>query len=78
MPITSSAKKALRQDRRRNKVNRRVRNIMKLAVRAFTESPTKETLSRAYQAIDRTAKRNLIHKRKAARMKSKLAKSLSN
>lgn len=74
MPLTSSAKKALRQDKRRNLVNRRVRNIMKLAVRAVRENPVSDNLSKAFQAIDRSAKKNLLHQNKAARMKSQLTK----
>jgi len=74
MPITSSAKIALRKDRRRTIVNKRIKNIMKLAVRAIKENPSAEQLPKAYQAVDRAAKKNLLHKKKASRVKSQLAK----
>ena len=74
MPITSSAKKALRQEKRRTIVNSKVRLRMKEAVRVVTESGKKEDLSKAYQAVDRATKKNLIHKNKAARIKSSLSK----
>lgn len=73
MPITSSAKIALRKDRRRTVVNKRVKNIMKATVKAVKDTKSAETLPKAYQAIDRAAKKNLIHKKKAARVKSQLA-----
>lgn len=77
MPLTKSAKKALRMDQSRTLVNRRIKNIMKLAVKAFRVNPASESLSKAYQAIDRAAKKNLIHKKKGGRLKSQLSKLVS-
>lgn len=77
MPLTSSAKRALRKDKRRTVVNKRVKSIMKSAVKAVQENKNAETLPTAYQAIDRAAKKNLIHKKKASNLKSQLAKTIS-
>ena len=74
MPILKNAKKALRRDQRRTTVNLKVRNRMKLAVKAARDSKDASKLPAAYQAIDRAQKKNLLHKNKAARMKSQLAK----
>lgn len=76
MPITKSATKALRQDRKRASLNKPVRSHIKTASDAFKAKPSTGLLSEAFSAIDRAAKTNIIHKNKAARLKSKLAKLL--
>ena len=80
-PITKSAKKALRQSKKRQTRNIRqkkafrdiVKNIRKLAL----ENKKKEAeklLPQAYKAIDKAAKTNVIKKNTAARKKSRLTK----
>ncbi len=76
MPNTSSAKKALRQSNRKRVVNLRVINAFKDAVRVFLKTPTQDLLNSAYSKLDIAAKKHIIHKNKAARFKSKLAKYL--
>lgn len=74
MPVTKSAKKALNRDKRRTVVNRRIKKKMKTAIKQVREKPTKKNLTLAYSAIDRAVKKKIIHKNKAARLKSSLAK----
>ncbi len=74
MPITKSAKKALRRDKRKREVNNRVRNRAKEAVKSLKKSLTTENMAKTASCLDRAVKKNLIHKNKAARMKSRLAK----
>jgi small subunit ribosomal protein S20 len=74
MPVTESAKKALRRDRRRTMVNRRIRRQLKEILKKTRKSPTKKGLTLAASALDRAAKKQVIHKQKAARLKSRLAK----
>jgi len=74
MPITSSAKRALRKDQRRTLVNRRTKDKFKLAIKSIEQNPNQSNLSEAFSAIDRSAKKNLIHPHKAARIKSRLSK----
>lgn len=81
MPITKSAKKALRQSERR-----RTRNIIKKGaykaavkkVRALAIAGNKKeveaAVSLAYKALDKAAKTNVISKNTAARKKSRLVK----
>ncbi len=76
MPITSSAKKALRRDKRREKQNIKVKKTHRQAIKNFEEKPTKKTLQAAYSEIDKAAKKKVIHKNKAGRLKAKLAKKL--
>ncbi|MCK6462800.1 MAG: 30S ribosomal protein S20 [Candidatus Pacebacteria bacterium] len=84
MPITSSAKKALRQSNRRREFNLRRLNAMKTAVKQvkkLKEDGKKEdalkNLSLAFKAIDKAAKRGVIKKGAADRKKSRLAKILN-
>lgn len=74
MPLTQSAKKALRRDKRRTLVNLRIKKKMKTAIRSARERPTKKNLTLAYSALDRAVKKHVIHRKKAARLKSRLAK----
>ena len=76
MPILKSAKKALRHDRRRALVNAKVRRIMKRAVKLAARQPTEKNISEAYRRVDRAAKKGVVHKNTAARLKARLAKRL--
>jgi small subunit ribosomal protein S20 len=78
MPITSSAKQALRKDRRRNVTNNRVRLRLRTSLKAFREASKSESLPQVYSIIDLAAKKKLIHKNKAARLKSQMSKLTVN
>lgn len=73
MPISASAKKALRVSERRAVENK----IMKARVKNQIKHATGETLAQAFSTIDKAAKNNVMHANKAARLKSRLAKRLS-
>lgn len=81
MPITPSAKKALRQSLRRRAQNILRTDAYKSAVKAVRKfvsdgkiDDAKKTLARAYQALDKAAKTHAIKKNKASRLKSRLAR----
>lgn len=74
MPILKNAKKALRSAKRKAVVNSRVKSQMKTAMDAVKAQASKEGVSAAFSRIDRAVKHNLIHKNKAARLKSQLSK----
>jgi small subunit ribosomal protein S20 len=74
MPITSSAKKALRGSLRKQVINNRVRSRMKTSIDAFRAQPEANALSQAFSSIDRAVKVNLLHRNTAARRKSLLAR----
>jgi small subunit ribosomal protein S20 len=76
MAITKSAQKALRQSRRRRKMNLLKKEAIKKTFKNFKKSKSEEALSLAYQAIDKAAKKGAIKKRAASRRKSRLAKML--
>jgi small subunit ribosomal protein S20 len=81
MPITKSAKKALRQSDRKKGVNDRRRKAMREAIKTVEKlvkggkvDDAKKTLSTAFQAIDKAGKAGVIKKGNASRKKSRLAK----
>lgn len=76
MPLTKSAIKALKQDKRRAISNKRLRSKAKTAMDTVKKTPSQETLAQAFSALDRAAKTHVFHKNKAARLKSALSKLL--
>ncbi|NLR80266.1 SSU ribosomal protein S20P [Chitinophaga polysaccharea] len=73
-----ATKKDVRQSRKRNERNRYYGKTTRNAIRdlkAVTDKATAEKdLAEVASMIDKLAKRNVIHKNKAANLKSKLAK----
>jgi len=80
MPITKSAIKALKVSQRRKIENDLTRAKIKSAVKGARLSVAKnakdvpEKLSSLYRELDLAAKKNVIHKNKAARLKSRISK----
>lgn len=74
MPVIESTKKALRRDNRRTEINKPIRSRMRRVIIEAQNDPSKDNLSLAYSAIDRAAKKKVIHKNTASRLKSRLAK----
>lgn len=80
MPIIESAKKALRVAGRKKLINDVYRKSVKEATKAVaklaatSKAEAKKLLPKAYQAIDKAAKRGVIKKNTAARKKSRLSK----
>lgn len=79
MPITSSAKKALRVSKRKRVFNDRRRDSMRAAIKRVRvliaqkkRDEARALLPEAYKAIDKAAKRGVIKKNTAARKKSRL------
>ena len=84
MPITSSAKKALRASKRKADFNLKRRDaitdVVKKLKKLVVAKKIKEAeamLPTAFKAIDKAWKTNLIHKNTASRKKSRLAKMLA-
>ena len=77
MPVIKQAIKKVRQDKRKTLINLKVKNAYKKAVSAFRKSPSEAGLKTVYRVLDTAAKTNVIHKNKAARLKSRLSKKLA-
>ncbi len=81
MPITTSAKKALRVGKRKKILNDRRTKTMKdtikkleKAVKAGKKEDAVKMLPEAFAAVDKAAKRGVIKKNTAGRKKSRLAR----
>jgi small subunit ribosomal protein S20 len=81
MPNSEHRKKTLRQDAKRNEMNRARRAALRTAVKqartGLADDPAnaENAVRGAYKRLDKAAKSNLIHPNKAARLKSRLAKA---
>ena len=84
MPITKSAKKALRQNIRREKSNLlkkgKLKNLIKEVKSLISQKKIEEAkklLPQVYKLLDKAAKIGLIKKNTAARKKSRIVKLLN-
>ena len=83
MPVTKSAKKALRTAIRRHEENVLHRTAFKRALKDARKAietgseGVQKLVSAAQSTLDRAAKKNTIHPNKAARLKSRLAKKMT-
>lgn len=74
MPVTKSANKKLRQDEKRQLQNNRLKLQLKSALKAVKKQTSDKMRRAAEKMADKAAKKGIIHKNKAARIKSSLAK----
>jgi len=81
MPITKSAKKALRVSTRKKVVNDQSKKLFKEATKAVErlvkdgkKDEAKKAVAKAQTTIDKAAKRGVIQKNTAARKKSRLSR----
>ena len=84
MPISESAKKRLRQNKKRKKENKVFKTKMKEAIKEIRTlvddeeiKKAEEKLSDTYKAIDKAAKKGIIKKKNASRKKSRLTKLIN-
>lgn len=74
MPVTKSARKKLRKDKGRTAENKKIKNLFKSAVKKAQKNKTEKVVRDAIKLVDKAAKKNIIHKNKASRLKSSLSK----
>ena len=80
MPITQSAKKAIRGSLRKKAFNDQRKKAMKEIIKKIEKTVktdkagAEKMLSSAFQAIDKSAQKGVIKKNNAARKKSRLSK----
>ena len=73
MPIIKSAKKRVRTARKAAVRNSKTRRNLRTALKAFSASPSSKAHSSVQSNIDKAAKKGVIHKNKAARLKKRAA-----
>lgn len=81
MPNTKAAAKTVRQDAKRNLRNRQTRSLLKGLIKKTREAvkggdaqTSEDAYKLAAKRIDQSAAKKRIHKNKANRLKSRLAK----
>ena len=84
MAHSKSAKKRVRQNLKRRLANRRRKDAVKASVRALDEAvqageakKAADQLKDVYKRLDKTAAKRTLHKRAAARKKSRLARRVN-
>ncbi len=77
MPVIKSAKKKLRVDKKRESANKKMEAFINLVIKKAQRKPTPGSVSDAFKAIDKGVKKDIYHKNKAARIKSRLSKLIS-
>src|SRR5690606_15824896 len=80
MPIIKSAKKRVKVAKKATIRNAKTKRSLKEAVKSFAKSLTgggkvNETHAKAQSEVDKAAKKGIMHKNKAARKKSQLARA---
>lgn len=85
MPNIKSAKKRVRSNAKKKEVNTFVTSSMRTAVKncekavkAGNKDEASKTLNIALQRVDKACSSGLVHKNKAARLKSRLTKAVNN
>lgn len=74
MPVTKTAKRALRGSKRKEIVNKITLSGLEVAIKLAKKTKDAKAIQKAVSLADRAAKENTIHKNKSARIKSQLAK----
>ena len=78
MPVTKTAKRALRGSKRKQTNNKKALSNLEVAIKSAKRTKSTKNVSRAISLTDRASKNKTIHKNKAARIKSQLAKLLTS
>jgi ribosomal protein S20 len=73
-----SAIKRAKQDKVKRLRHRRIKADVRSAIKQAGKSEKAEDLSKGYSAIDKARKKGVLHKKTAARKKSRLALSIKN
>ncbi|MEX0869956.1 MAG: 30S ribosomal protein S20 [Candidatus Spechtbacterales bacterium] len=84
MPNLQNAKKALRQNKKRADLNRNYKNRVKKVSREIQDllkegkqKEAQELMPTFYKAVDKAAKKGVLHKNTASRRKAVVAKKVS-
>lgn len=76
MPLIKSAIKKVRKDKKRTQQNAISANLYKQAIKKLKKGTgdIKKLTNEAYSFIDKAVKRNIVHKNKGNRLKSRISK----
>ncbi|MGI5827849.1 MAG: 30S ribosomal protein S20 [Patescibacteria group bacterium] len=77
MPVTQSARKALRQNLKKAEANKPIRSRARTLLKKARQKPTPENIAQAFSSLDKAAKKNILPKGRVNRLKSRLTKTAS-
>jgi len=84
MPNLKTAKKNLRKSKKRHLANNQYKNKIDFLLKKIKKEvkkgskDLKELVKNFYKIVDKASKKNIIHKNKSSRLKSKIAKLTKN
>lgn len=73
MPVIRSAKKKLRQDKKKEDRNNTLRKLLSQTIKKAQKNITPKTLQDSFRVIDKAVKNRIIHKNKGGHIKSGLS-----
>ncbi len=76
MPVTKTAKRALRGSKRKEIINKIILSKLEISIKSAKKTKNKKDVEKAVSLTDRASKTSTIHKNKASRIKSQLSKLL--
>ncbi len=74
MPVSKTAKRALRSSKRKAVQNKLIKTRVEVAIRQAKKKKTAKAVKEAISIVDKAAKKKTIHKNRAARIKSQLSR----
>lgn len=74
MPVIKSAIKKLRRDKKAEQANDDFRKMLDRALRDAKKTKSAKAVNSAVSIVDKAVKKHLMHKNRAARLKSSLSK----
>jgi len=79
LPQHKSAAKRMKTNEKARLRNKKVKSGIRVAFNEFNDDKEKNTksLAKITKVLDKAASRNVIHKKKASRLKSRLAKQIN-
>ncbi len=78
MPVTKTAKRALRGSQQKNLVNTQILAKLDVAIRKAKRDKKQKNLDVVFSLADRAAKKNVIHTKKANRIKARITKRIAS
>lgn len=74
MPKTTSAKKAQKVSLKKRERNLKVKNEIKSLIKKFKKTKSQSDFKNLQKLLDKAGQKNIIHRNKAGRIKSRLSK----
>lgn len=78
MPVIKSAAKKLRKDKKREKANTAFSNVFSKLAKNLRKKASQKNIIEIIRVTDKLVKKNIFHKNKAARIKSRYSKILAS